>query len=162
VSGNSDLNEIFVMPSPLGRMRVMLADGRVVSLDYGVANAITRRKLSPAARRVKKQLERYLQTPARGFDLDVELHGTEFQCRVWRALQKIPIGQTCTYGQIARALNSSARAVGNACRRNPVPIIVPCHRVVASNGIGGFCGTTTGAPIARKSWLLAHEGVTLS
>lgn len=152
--------ETFVMASPLGHLHVVLEDQRIVNLDYGVTNAITNRKLSSAAAKVKKQLEQYWSKPHAGFDLELDLHGTEFQRRVWRALQRIPAGQTCTYGQLAQGLRSSARAVGNACRQNPVPIIVPCHRVVASNGIGGFSGKTNGKPIDTKRWLLAHEGVT--
>ena len=83
--------------------------------------------------------------------------GTPFQRRVWQYLQSIPMGTTQSYGHVAKALNSSARAVGNACRANPFLLVVPCHRVVKSTGIGGFGGKVDGEAIAIKQWLLAHE-----
>jgi methylated-DNA-[protein]-cysteine S-methyltransferase len=70
----------------------------------------------------------------------------------------IPPGEVRTYGALARKLRSSARAVGNACRANPVPMVVPCHRVVGATGLGGYMGAFTGDPLAIKEWLLRHEG----
>ncbi len=87
--------------------------------------------------------------------------GTVFQRLVWNELCKIPVGETRTYGDIAKNLNSSARAVGNACRRNPIQIIVPCHRVISATGIGGYAGKTDGRQLEIKRWLLRHEGVEL-
>jgi methylated-DNA-[protein]-cysteine S-methyltransferase len=152
------MSESFVMASAVGRLRVVIENGRVTQLDYDTRQALTNAPLSAQAKKIKQQIESYLRKPQTHFDIPLDLHGTEFQQRVWRALQKIPLGQTLTYGQLADKLRSSARAVGNACRQNPVPLIVPCHRVVAKNGIGGFSGKTRGAPIARKRWLLSHEG----
>lgn len=157
-SGPEHMCEIFVMASPLGRMRIVLQDGYVTQLDYNTRQAVTRARLSASAQKVKQQIEKYLSKPQYRFDLPLALHGTDFQQRVWRALQKITAGQTRTYGELAESLGSGARAVGNACRNNPVPLIVPCHRVVAKNGIGGFSGKTSGGPIQRKHWLLSHEG----
>lgn len=85
--------------------------------------------------------------------------GTLFQKKVWKALLNIPFGQTCTYGVLAERLQTSARAVGNACRENPLPIIIPCHRVVAKTGLGGYSGFTQGEKMNIKCWLLKHEGV---
>lgn len=87
------------------------------------------------------------------------IEGTDFQKKVWHELLKIPLGETCTYGEIAKRLNSSPRAVGNACRKNPIQIIIPCHRVVSAKGIGGYAGETAGRQINIKRWLLNHEGV---
>lgn len=84
--------------------------------------------------------------------------GTSFQQKVWRALKAIPHGQVRRYGELAADLDSSARAVANACRANPLPILVPCHRVIAVNGIGGYMGETSGQALAIKLWLLQHEG----
>lgn len=109
------------------------------------------------SRRARGQLQAYLKDPQRGFDLPIEAKGTLFQQRVWRCLQTIPAGQTWSYGQLARHIDSSARAVGGACRRNPVALIVPCHRVVAANGPGGYAGDTNGRNMQVKQWLLAHE-----
>ena len=87
-----------------------------------------------------QQLERYFSDPATEFKLPLSLEGTPFQKRVWQQLRAIPAGEIRTYGWLAKKLNSSAQAVGNACRSNPVPIIVPCHRVVSAKGAGGFAG----------------------
>ena len=88
---------------------------------------------------------------------DIELNGTEFQKKVWHLMAAIAPGKTRTYGDIAAELNTSPRAVGNACRANPVPIFIPCHRVVAKSGKGGFMGQTQGSALAIKDWLLNHE-----
>lgn len=84
--------------------------------------------------------------------------GTPFQQRVWQELIRIPPGETRSYGELAEKLRSSARAVAGACRRNPISLLVPCHRVVAKNGLGGFMGKTDGPALAIKQWLLQHEG----
>ena len=88
---------------------------------------------------------------------DMVISGTEFQKKVWKVMSLIAPGETRTYGDIAKELNTSPRAVGNACRSNPVPIFIPCHRVISSSGNGGFMGQTKGEAIAIKEWLLAHE-----
>ncbi len=116
---------------------------------------------SDIARCVKEQLQRYFSDPAWIFDVPLSLQGTDFQRRVWERLQGIPSGSLMTYGQLAQALNTSPRAVGNACRDNPCPIAVPCHRVVAAGGIGGYAGHTGGRPLSVKRWLLEHEGIEL-
>ena len=91
--------------------------------------------------------------------LPLKAVGTPYQQKIWETLRQIPVGQVWRYSDISRQLQSSARAVGGACRRNPIPVIVPCHRVVAASGLGGFSGTTSGAMMDVKRWLLAHEGV---
>jgi len=83
--------------------------------------------------------------------------GTAFQQKVWQALCDIPTGQTRTYGELAQFLNTSPRALANACRNNPFPIIIPCHRVVAKSGIGGYAGQTSGSMLNIKHALLRHE-----
>jgi methylated-DNA-[protein]-cysteine S-methyltransferase len=84
-------------------------------------------------------------------------HGTPFQRRVWQALQQIPPGETRRYGELAEQLGSSARAVANACRANPLPILIPCHRVVSAAGLGGYMGEVDGPALEIKRWLLHHE-----
>jgi methylated-DNA-[protein]-cysteine S-methyltransferase len=103
------------------------------------------------------QLSAYLDDPRFEFDLPILLAGSMHQIRVWNAMRKIPSGKTRTYGELATAIGSSARAVGGACGANPVPIVVPCHRVVAANGLGGFMGGTGDDTLGIKRWLLAHE-----
>lgn len=108
------------------------------------------------------QLQAYLDNPRFMFELPLKLNGSKHQLDVWRGIQAIPAGETMTYGQLAGAIQSSPRAVGTACGQNPIPIIVPCHRIVAANGaLGGFMGGKLENPLAIKQWLLEHEGVLL-
>lgn len=103
------------------------------------------------------QLMAYIENADFKFDLPIKLAGSKHQLDVWRAMQKIAAGKTQTYGELAAKIDSSPRAVGTACGLNPVPIVVPCHRVVAANGLGGFMGGKRNDPLAIKRWLLAHE-----
>ena len=125
------------------------------SAEAGPADAI--------AEATVRQLERYLDDPAYRFDLPLQPRGTEFQRRVWKVLCSIPRGTALSYGEVAGRLRSSARAVGGACGANPIAVVIPCHRVVASDRrLGGFMGHREGDPLAIKRWLLAHEGLELS
>lgn len=106
-------------------------------------------------RKTERQLEEYFKGERRDFDLPLRLDGTEFQQRAWRNLMEIGYGKTRSYGEQARRIGNpkASRAVGLANGRNPIPIVVPCHRVIGANGsLTGF-----GGGIDRKRWLLAHE-----
>lgn len=148
-----------VMNSPLGRLGIQVVNQQIHQIDYLVGAMRLQAPSSAFERRVVQQLENYFDNPATGFSVPFELAGTPFQQRVWLALTRIPFGETLTYGELAVRLGSGARAVGNACRHNPVPIIVPCHRVVAAHGLGGYAGSSSGPLLDRKRWLLAHEGL---
>jgi methylated-DNA-[protein]-cysteine S-methyltransferase len=114
----------------------------------------------PAARRAAAALTRYFGgDPSALTDLPVAPAGTPFQRRVWTRMSAIPAGAVLSYGAFARELGTSARAIGGACRANPIPIVIPCHRVVAAHGLGGYSGERGGDWLAKKRWLLAHEGV---
>ena len=106
------------------------------------------------------QLQAYLENPGFVFDLPLLFTGTRHRIAVWEAMQQIPAGRTQSYGEIARAIGSSARAVGGACGANPIPVVIPCHRVIAAGGrIGGFMGAAhEGFERGIKRWLLEHEG----
>jgi methylated-DNA-[protein]-cysteine S-methyltransferase len=109
---------------------------------------------------VVRELREYFTRARRSFSLPLACEGTPFQRRVWEALQRIPFGETRTYSQIAEEVGSAggSRAVGQANRRNPIPIIVPCHRVIASGGgLGGYTGAVSGPGTDTKRWLLQHE-----
>ncbi len=110
---------------------------------------------------VTRQLEAYFRNPAWQFTVPLISRGSGYRRRIWEELTRIQAGQVQTYGALAHQLSSGARAVGAACRANPLPIIIPCHRVVAADGLGGFAGETAGTRMDIKRWLLAHEGVTL-
>ena len=113
--------------------------------------------LTPAAALACEQLEAYVEDADFHFTLLLSVEGTLHQMAVWRTMQTIPRGETRTYGELARAIKSAPRAVGQACGKNPVPIIIPCHRIVSSTGMGGFMGAQNGDPIKIKQWLLSHE-----
>ena len=106
------------------------------------------------------QIQAYLDEPSFLFDLPLRFSGTRHRLAVWEAMQAIPAGKTRTYGDIAASLHSSARAVGGACGANPIPVVIPCHRVIGSGGsIGGFMGAKAeGFELGIKRWLLEHEG----
>ena len=112
---------------------------------------------------VKNKIEKYLDPSSKikNINVDVLLNVTPFQGKVLNQLQKIPYGETRTYGEIAKILKTSPRAVGNACRYNPLPIIIPCHRVVAAKGIGGYDGARSGNLLKIKRQLLENEGLYL-
>lgn len=110
---------------------------------------------TPTLNQAMRQLIRYFGNGLECFDLPLDLQGTPFQQRVWEDLRRIVPGTVRTYGEVARELGASPRAVGGACRSNPCLILVPCHRVVAKRGLGGYSGTG----LATKGWLLRHEGV---
>ena len=146
-----------VVPAPFGRLGFRLSDGRLREIDFLSADVALVRPRTAAARAVARALQSYFKHPKRALRVPLALEGTEFQQRVWRALTRIPPGKVRQYGELAAALKSSPRAVGNACRANPIPIVVPCHRVVARAGVGGFMGREAGKAIRLKQWLLAHE-----
>jgi methylated-DNA-[protein]-cysteine S-methyltransferase len=150
-----------VLDSPLGRLGVICRDRKLVRIDYLTGRVALNPASTPFEREISGQLAGFFKTPAHRFTLALDMQGTDFQRRVWQALTCIPAGQTLTYGELAAQLDSGARAVGNACRNNPVSIVVPCHRVVSAAGIGGYSGKTDGREIGRKQWLLRHEGNTL-
>lgn len=113
---------------------------------------------SPLITHIQSELRRWFEKPHSDFSILLNPQGTAFQLRVWHALQHIPLGETRTYRDLATLLGTSARAIGNACRANPIALIIPCHRVVAKNGLGGYNGATSGEKIAIKLALLRHEG----
>ena len=113
---------------------------------------------TPLAAEAGRQLRAYLDDPAFAFGLPLHPAGTSFQRRVWAQIAAIPNGQTRTYGQLAKNLKNAPRAVGQACGANPYPLVVPCHRVIASGGgLGGFNRQGGGFLLEVKRWLLRHE-----
>jgi methylated-DNA-[protein]-cysteine S-methyltransferase len=116
--------------------------------------------LDPAnalAERACAQIEKYAADPSYRFELPLKQVGTAFQRRVWDQIAAIPCGKTRTYGDIARTLRSAPRAVGQACGTNYFPLVIPCHRVVAAGGMGGFAHASSGYLIEVKRRLLLHE-----
>jgi methylated-DNA-[protein]-cysteine S-methyltransferase len=137
--------------SPLGDVTVSEEEGAVVALDWGWGRDQQETTLLRAAR---VQLFAYFDRELTVFHLALAPRGTAFQQRVWRALRAIPYGKTRSYADLAAALGSAPRAVGQANAVNPIPIIIPCHRVVAANGLGGYSG---GDGLLTKRALLELE-----
>lgn len=128
-----------------------------LAAEVAPVEAIDRASAALAAE-AARQLAAWLDDPTTRFELPLATAGTPFQRRVWAAIAAIPCGETRSYGELARELGSSARAVGGACGANPLPIIVPCHRVIAANGrLGGFAHSDGGFLPKVKRWLLHHE-----
>lgn len=109
------------------------------------------------AERAARQFERYLEDPDSAFDLPLAEVGTVFQRRVWEVIASIPRGRTLSYGQVARRVRSAPRAVGQACGANWFPLVIPCHRVIGADGLGGFGHHGEGFHLEIKRWLLLHE-----
>jgi methylated-DNA-[protein]-cysteine S-methyltransferase len=137
--------------SPVGDLSVSEEDGAIVSVDWGWGSQQSETRL---LRRARDQLHKYFDQELLEFDLPLAPAGSIYQQRVWRALQAIPFGATRTYLDIARAAGGSPRSVGQASGNNPIPILIPCHRVVATTHIGGYSG---GDGLDTKRWLLALE-----
>ena len=126
-------------------------------VDYLSANTEEKPAQKGLAKEAVDQLKCYFKDPVFQFSLPLSIEGSHFQKSVWSALYDIKLGAVCSYGALAKNLSTSPRAVGGACRTNPIPIIVPCHRVVAAAGIGGYSGQVKNKMIKIKHWLLEHE-----
>lgn len=144
--------------APFAVLGIRTSGEWLTDIEYLPVGAPTLAPLNRLAERVCRQLERYLDDPHYRFDLPFEYRGTDFQCSVWRAIVSIPVGAKRRYSDLARMLRTAPRAVGNACGANRIPIIIPCHRVVAAHGLGGFMRARDGFPLDIKKWLLEHEG----
>ena len=145
--------------APFAVLGIRTGRGAVTGVDY---LPLSERSAAPAdavAGRACRQVERYLDDGEFRFNLPLAPAGTAFQRRVWDSLSAIPVGESRTYGELARRLRTAPRAIGGACGANPIALLIPCHRVVGTHGsLGGFMGVTDGDPIAIKRWLLTHEG----
>jgi methylated-DNA-[protein]-cysteine S-methyltransferase len=139
------------IPSPVGQLTIDESGDAIVAIRWADAPAGNG---SPLLDEAARQLAAYFDGRLNRFDLPLAPSGTGFDRRVREAMQAIPYGETRTYGDLAHATDSGPRAIGGACGRNPVPIIVPCHRVLARGGLGGYSG---GAGLPTKQWLLALE-----
>ncbi len=148
-----------IIHSIVGPLGVSIHDGRVCRVGFPPEGTPEKNAWASGLRQVLDRLQGYFKQPDVVPDVDLELQGTAYQRRVWDALRAIPAGTVLTYGELARRLGTAPRAVGGACRANPCPIFVPCHRVVAAHGRGGFAGATSGRWLVIKEILLRHEGV---
>ena len=151
-----------IVKAPFGAVGIRLnaVKTHVQELVYLPASTPKQKADCPLAERASEQVKAFLSNPQFIFDLPLQDQGTAFQQKVWRVISGLEAGQVLTYKQVGQIIQCGApRAVGGACGANPYPLIVPCHRVVASHGIGGFAHNDDGFFIEVKRWLLAHEGI---
>ena len=142
---------------PKFKVGVATRDGVVTQLKYLPLSAPSVSPGSELAKRAERQLESYKRDPNTVFDLPVVIEGSELQKAVWKAMCAIPRGKTRTYGDLARELGADAQDIGQCCGDNRLPLVIPCHRIVAADGIGGFAHATSGYLVEAKRWLLMHE-----
>jgi len=143
------------LESPLGPLTLVAENDALVAIEWRDRKAHDESALLHEAQR---QLAEYFAGTRTRFDLPFAPMGAPFERRVWELMSAIPYGETRRYGELAQQLDAEAQAIGEACGRNPLPIFVPCHRVVAANGLGGYSG---GKGIETKRRLLVHEGALL-
>jgi len=161
MNGKQTVRNHLVVASPVGKLRLVASEKGLVAIDVRNNSAQVATAPNASAQAIliktKKQLEQYFAGKRTSFDVALDLVGTDFQVQAWRALCRIPYGKTISYGQQAAKIKKpmAFRAVGSANGKNPIPIIVPCHRVVASDGsLGGYS-----LGLKMKKQLLALEGV---
>ena len=156
-------SELFsaIVAAPFGAIGVRTEAGLLRELVYLQPHFHEKEAQDAVAERAGEQLSRYFADPEYRFDLPLAPVGSAYQQRVWAAIASIPRGQVRTYGDVARLIRSAPRAVGQACGANWFPLLIPCHRVTAAGGLGGFSNhdDATGFHLGVKRWLLAHEGV---
>lgn len=148
-----------IIAAPFGVLGLRTREDRLIGIDFLPPGWPLRLPDNALARQAAKQLAAYFRDPSTVFDLPLDLDGTPYRQRVWQAIRSIGCGETRTYGELAAGLRSAPRAVGQAVGDNPLPIVVPCHRVVGRHGLGGFAHASNGYSIEIKRWLLRHEGV---
>lgn len=148
--------------APFGPLVLRCVGERLLAIELAPGEDVVAAARSSPPRWLGAVLDDYFETAELPKESVIAVRlaprGSAFQRRLWARLRAIPRGQTLSYGALARELGSSPRAVGQACRANPWPILTPCHRVVAARGLGGFVGARAGRGLAIKRWLLHHEG----
>lgn len=145
-----------VIPAPFGSVGIKVEDDFLVGLHLLSEPVAEKHPQRAFDQDVVNQIRQYLANPKATLNIPYAVRGTPYQRRVWKAIAAIPSGQTLTYGELAAKVGSGARAVANVCGANQVPLLIPCHRVVAKGGLGGFMqGKKNGLLV--KQWLLNHE-----
>ena len=144
--------------APFGYVCICSSTDHVTRIELLASKAPSNSRLNKFAKEAREQVKAYLKNSAFKFDLPIDINGSAYRKQVWSEIAKIPAAETRTYGDIAVLMGSSARAVGGACGDNVLPILIPCHRVVARADLGGFMHSSGGFSLKVKWWLLNHEG----
>ena len=152
--GQNYAHQTYYHDTPVGRLKIRMQGTILCQVEWLIST-----KASTVNRPIELEnwLNDYWLAKTSAIPFALLAQGTPFQHRVWQALRQIPYGQTQTYGKLAQRLKTSPRALANACRRNPFPLIIPCHRVLAKTGIGGYAGQQSGPLVNIKTALLQHE-----
>ena len=145
-----------IINAPFGGVGIHLESDYVVGIQLFSIQQSTRETSHQFAQHIAHQISQYFMQAGSILDIPYAISGTSFQQRVWKAISDIPAGEVLTYSELAEKVGSGPRAVANACGANRLPLLIPCHRVVARNGLGGFMQGVDGG-LKIKSWLLAHE-----
>lgn len=156
VAGTEDRGQITDMPSaslntPIGPLTVDARDGKIFRLRWVDDPS---GEITPELQAALDQLRQYFDGTLEAFDLPLQVDGSDLQRAVCKAMYAIPLGETRTYGDLADELGVPAQAIGGACGGNPIPVIIPCHRVLGASTLGGFSGM---GGVETKVWLLKHE-----
>ena len=146
-----------VISSPIGQLGICTTNTHLTSIHFLITPTSLQTPNTAIALETSKQLQNYFYDPLFVFNLPYLIKVSTFKEEVLRLLRQIPVGETRSYGDIAMQLNTSPRPIGGACRSNPIPIVIPCHRVIAKNHLGGFNGARQGTFLIIKQWLLHHE-----
>jgi methylated-DNA-[protein]-cysteine S-methyltransferase len=145
-----------IINAPFGGVGIHVESDYVVGIQLFPIQQSTREASHQFAQYVAHQISQYFMQAGSILDIPYAVSGTPFQKRVWKAISDIPAGEVLTYSELAEKVGSGPRAVANACGANRLPLLIPCHRVVAKNGLGGFMQGIDGG-LKIKEWLLAHE-----
>jgi len=148
-----------IVPAPFGGIGVRTEGGELRELVYLPPEYKAKPASDALTKNICKQVAAYLKDPDYAFDLELPVVGTDHQRKVWKVINAIPRGKVLTYAEVARRIGSAPRAVGQACGANWYPLVIPCHRVTATGGIGGFAKHDGGFHQGVKRWLLQHERV---
>lgn len=143
--------------TPFGVLGILCTNESLTGITFLEQDSAAQPPCDAFTRKVCAQLKAYFADANFQFDLPLKLSGTAHQMKVWQAMRDIPRGQMQTYGDLATLLHSSPRAIGQACGSNPIPIVIPCHRVVGKTGLGGFMHRADSSALDIKHWLLTHE-----
>lgn len=146
-----------VIITPIGKLGLIINNAKLTGLQFLPVDTPILINKNSNANKIASIIEQYFHDPKIAFDVSIDAVGTPLQQKIWQELQRIPVGQTRTYGEVAKIVGTSPRIVGNACRCNPIPLVIPCHRVLSKAGLGGYFGVEQEHFLQIKRWLLAHE-----
>jgi methylated-DNA-[protein]-cysteine S-methyltransferase len=152
VDKRSGAEQLIRVNTPAGKLVLYSQGGVISNADWELDDGVY-----PGDHEIQRQFSRYWLNADKPVHIKLLSQGSAYRHKVWAELCRIPFGQTMTYAALAGKIGSAARAVGNACRDNPYPVIIPCHRIVSASSIGGYCGRTEGDFIAIKNKLLGYE-----